>query len=202
MLFSQLCFTNYLIIMEIKKFIDEYKNLSSTELLDVLKQRTDLTPTQKNIIYVYLHPTNLGDMELVSKFKKYRISKDGNITGKLEPVDNEIIMLLNAYRCRQYNKYIRHLLHSFVKKDNSIVPIDGNEVESCGICGKPVYQYGKWQEKCCELGRDEVVRKEHLSLGGDGTDIVVCLDCLIQLGKLHDLLQEIEGSDYLDNWKK
>lgn len=133
--------------MEIKNYIDEYSKLSSDELLEVLKQKTDLTPTQKNIIYVYLHPTNLGDMELVTKFKAYRTKADGCITGKLEPVDTEIIMLLNAYRCRQYNKYIRHLLHSFVKKDNSIVPIDGMEKESCGICGKPVYQYGIWQDK-------------------------------------------------------
>jgi hypothetical protein len=183
--------------MKLGEYIEQFKGLEKEKLIEELK-KTPLSAYQRNIIYVYQFPTNLKHMELVEKIQTYRTKTYGNIVGLLVPEQKEILMLLNAYGCRQYKNYIRHLLHSFLGDNVEVNFDDGDKILDCGICGKPVAQYKKWQEQCQTeyAGGQEIVRKEHLAFNGE-SDIVTCINCLVQLSELHKILKDIEGEDYL-----
>ena len=139
------------------------------------------------------------DMELPSRIMSYR--GEENQAGYLEPNVVETGLLLEAYRTRQYNRYIRHLLHSFHDPE-LVFPMSGHDQCECGICKKSTWSYDEWK-KICEQYSDsgEENKKEFLAFGCDQSKITLCLPCLTQLLSLHQLLTILEGNKYLD-WRE
>lgn len=190
----------------IKHYIDLLSKTKpkKDKVIEYLAGCEDIGNDYKNLIYFYLFPRNLMDMELPSRIMSYRGEK--NKVGYLEPNVEETGLLLEAYRTLQYNRFIRHLLHTYTKV-NSVFPQLGNDQCECGICRKRIWGYGEWDKICKqypEVGEQD--RKEYLAFAAEGTKINMCLPCLVQLQTLHSLLQIIEGDNYLDlmanNWSR
>lgn len=181
-------------------YINILKGKSEKEVLSSLKGLgNELTPFEKNLIYVYLFPKPLKDRELITVLQDYR-KQNGNERGSLEKDENEVLILLRAYRTSQYRRYMKHLLIAYVKNEDKVMVIDGQEREICGVCGKPLYQHKFWEIQCSKVpGYGEQDRKEYLALGTLESSQCMCLDCLTQLKYLNELLTDIEGPNYLHN---
>ena len=117
-----------------KEIIEQLKNADKNTVISVLNKNDALTRFEKNLIYTYLFPEPLKDMELVDIYKRYH--KDHKPTE--EKNEMEILFLLRAYRTRQYRNYILHLLHAFIQHQDLIAVDNSNSSEglTCGICGK------------------------------------------------------------------
>lgn len=164
------------------KLIDSLKDCSSDFILNSLRLNNQLTSDEKNLIYLYLKPRPLLDMELPNRIQASRGDK---ILGFLEPNLKETTLIIEAYRCEQYNRYIKHLMYSFL--DPSIIhPVIGNNVCSCGICKKDIYEQTVWENTISDP------RKEKLAFRSDNTSISLCLNCLVQLKYSADILNKIE----------
>lgn len=185
----------------IKHYIDllSKKRPKKDQVLKYLAEAAELDDERRNLIYFYFFPRNLLDMELPSRLMTYR--GENNKNGYLEPNLVETGLLLEAYRTPQYNRYMRHLLHSY--HDPSLVfPLAGHGKGECGLCKKGVWQQDEWENILNQYPEqaEEREKKEFLAYGTDSSKICLCLPCLIQLATLHKLLQTIEGDEYL-NWK-
>ena len=189
-------------IMEKIKYYIDYLSESKPkkdEVVEYLSQREDIGDDYKNLIYFYLFPRNLMDMELPSRIMSYR--GEDNKNGYLEPNVIETGLLLEAYRTRQYNRYMRHLLHSFHNPD-LVFPLLGHDKCECGICKKSTWAYDEWKKICEQYPEtSEENKKEFLAFGCDSSKITICLPCLTQLLSLHQLLTLLEGDKYLD-WRE
>lgn len=180
-----------------KEYIEKFKNLDKSTLIEELKKLT-LTSFQKNFIYVYLFPEPLKHMELLDiidgKRKKY---PDNDL---LRPDENEVLILLRAYRTLQYNRFMLHLLHSYIgNMEGTYIVNEPVEKNTCAICGKPLYYFDQWDSISNSMEKE---RKEHLMYGNDQTGLCMCLDCMVQLRTLNSYLELVEGSDYLNKWKR
>jgi hypothetical protein len=184
----------------IKEYIKKFDTKSKSDVLDYLKSMGNhLTVDEKNAIFVYLFPISLLDRELPGKIQSNR---GRNYKGELVPCDSEIVLLQGAYKSKQYNRYIRHLLHSFMDPKN-VYPLTGRFKTSCGSCGKELYHFEVWEEECNKFPKlDEKNKKEFLAYGSKTSDIELCLDCLVQLNCLNDILKQLEGNDYLTKWER
>lgn len=162
---------------------------------------SELTPEEKNLIYVYLFPQPLLDREIIPKIQTYRKEKKSE-RGFLEANLGETLILLGAYRGRQYGKYIKHLLHSFIESSDKMYVLDGQGICSCGLCDKPLWEHTAWLNECDKNPSfGEQNRREFLAYGCPGSSQTLCTNCLIQLRNLHELLIVIEGRNYL-GWGK
>ena len=180
----------------VKDCINYFKDRSNEEVINSLKGSNKLNNDEKNLIYLYLFPRQLLDRELPGRILKNRGT---NLNGFLEPNISEAGLIIEAYRTRQYGRYIKHLFHSFVEGNEQIFPVAGEEFHECGLCTKKIAEHDTWEKTC--KGTIEESRKEFLAYGSSGTEITLCLDCLIQLKVAYDLLCEIEGPEFLD-WRK
>ena len=171
----------------IKKQIKELTGIDKNIVISVLSSNKTLTPEEKNAIFIYLFPIKLLDKDL-----------PGKINSEKEE-DSKVIMLLGAYRTEQYGRYIKHLLHSFLDPKD-IYPLLGRHITNCCICDKNIYHTEIWKEECSKFPKlKEKEKKECLSYGSKKSSLEICLNCLIRLKKLDNLLSVIEGKDYLEN---
>lgn len=158
------------------------KHIYPEEVLELLRGNDKLTSFQKNCIWTYCFPTNIGDYELPGLIQEERGS---NTLGWLKPEESEILLLLRAYSCGQYSGYMKHLLWAFTRNPESIkIPGEGEE-EECGVCGKKLYPWNTWEER----GGDET--KETLAFASTKSSQCMCLDCQVQMNALWNLLQEM-----------
>lgn len=183
---------HYIDVLSKKKYKKDY-------ILSFLADCPDLDDDRKNLIYFYLQPRPLLDMELPSRIFSYR---GPNTTGYLSPNITETGLLLEAYRTPQYNRFMRHLLHSFTNPDE-VFPLLGHNKCECGLCKRDIWAYGAWDgilDQYPDFAEGERNQKRYLAFACDQSQITLCLPCLIQLLNLNELLKIIEGDNYLD-WR-
>jgi hypothetical protein len=181
-------YTDYLIIEGIEK----------EKALELLKKDSKLTREEKNLIYTYCYPRNLLDRELPIRFSNYL--KSQNNTSGFKQVDlGSVSLIIEAYRTPQYNRFIKHLMYSFVKHPDNIAPVIGKEIDDCPICGKQIYENDLWLDLINEnkLPKTELDNKESLAFGNSDSDIIMCKNCLIQLMAANEVLEMLEPG-YLD----
>lgn len=184
----------------IKKYIEVLKGKDEGRVIEALSGLNDIDRIAKNTVYTYLFPRPIQHMELPKLIMEGR---GADTSGYLTSNDPETLILLRAYNTRQYGKYMRHLLHSFIQNTGSIFIENSPGVYECGSCGKKIYDYGSWKN-ICDNNPDfgEQNRREYLAYGSSQSSIHVCLDCMIQLQNLNNILEAIEGSNYLSLWKQ
>ena len=173
-------------------YLNSLKNLNndSHQIIEKLRTCNDLSIPEKNLIYLYFFPRPLLDMELPYRINEMR---GNNQSGYLEPNLPEISLIIEAYRTEQYRRYIKHLFHSFTNPID-IHPVDGFGKCNCGLCKKEIYELKSWNEICNRFSDNykEKENKEYLSYGSTGSNISLCIDCIIQLNEAKNLLTEIE----------
>ena len=173
----------------VRGYINKFRGKSKEQVYQGLVATGDLlSSAEKNIIYAYLVPQNLLDGELVPQIQGKRKLTEEGLKGTMQASDTDLPLLMNAYRTRQYGKYIRHLMHSFVRcNEDKLYILDSDERYECGICGKSIHG----------TQIQDSLGKEYLAYGSSQSDICLCPDCLMQLHLLDELIQMIEGKDYL-----
>lgn len=178
-----------------KEAIIQLTGKASKEVIENLTFRTDLSNQEKTIVYTYLCPEPLSDRELPNVLLAGR---GNHKEGFLSENFGEIMSLLRAYRSPQYNRFILHLLHSYVQNQSSIYIVNEQDNANCSVCGKPLYAHDVWSKKCAEnpsFGEQD--RKEYLEYASSQSTLRICLNCALQLAGLHRLLTIVEGPGYL-----
>ena len=107
--------------------------------------------------------------------------------------DQEVQLLIEALRTRQYQGYIQTLLDIFAEPGKIFpVRLPGHGVK-CAVCGKDIMYWHEWQEtvKACP-GLGEFENRNFLAYGTKFSRLCVCLDCLIQLKATRELLDELD----------
>ena len=151
---------------------NELRGKSKSEVYDILSRRTDLSRDEKNKLWVRLFPDPVHHMELPELIKELRESPTYNR-------DRETLLLLRAYSHVQYHRFIRHLLHSYIKDVSKIYKVE--ELGSrCAICD-------------CELPS---------GYSSTDTNLDLCLVCIGQLKSLDEDLRWMEGVNYLEFFEK
>lgn len=178
-----------------KKYVDILQGKDENKVIGSLKYLDDLTRNEKNLIYTYLFPKPLLHMEL----PKVILGERGRHSeGFLEKHFDEVLILVRAYRGLQYKKFMQHLLHSFIEDQKKIFVEEAVGEHSCAICKKTLYDFSYWKNLCDKnpaYGEQE--RKEFLAYGSVQSSLHMCLDCMVQLRALHEILQVLEGPYYL-----
>lgn len=169
------------------ELIKELKGNTPDVILNILKNNNQLIADEKNLIYLYLNPRPLLDMELPKRIQNSR-TNENNIVGSLTPNLKEATLIIEAYRSEQYNRYIKHLMYSFLLDPEKIHPVIGEGHSNCGICYKEIHEQSYWNENIS----NHDVNREYLAFRSDNSNIMLCLDCLIQLKYAHDILEKIE----------
>ena len=117
-----------------------------------------------------------------------------NMKGLLSKNPEEACILVEAYRSLQYGRFMRHLMHAFIEKPETISSVVGEGEDKCPICGKPVFYVGS-QDK------NKDPNDETLAFISSESSVCMCKACLVQLAYSAELISMIEGSDFLVNWK-
>lgn len=181
---------------KIKPFVDYILSggVSSEQAVELLKNEGSLTNEERRLIYMYCFPRPLGDRELPSRVMKSRKARGVNYrNGFLQPDDLETSLIIEAGKTMQYERFIKHIMHAF-SDPQKIYQISGTDILECPICGKKLRELNIWDST---LDR----AKEHLAFGSPTeTNIVLCMDCLIQLINAADIIQVLDPG-YLD-WTK
>ena len=177
-------FTDYLL----KNGIDQEKGI---QLIGDSQKIGDL---EKLLIYSYCYPRKIGDYELPKIIINYRKTRGIDLKGLLTKNPEEACILVEAYRSLQYGRFMRHLMHAFIEKPETISSVSGEGEDKCPICGKPVYYVGS-QDKSMDPG------DETLAFMSSDSSVCLCKDCLLQLAYSAELISKIEGPDFLKNWK-
>lgn len=184
----------------LKDYIEDLKKMGDThEVIESLRV-SPLSIQEKNLVYLYLFPRPLLDKELPGRIQEARLSSGNNGNGYLVPNTLEVSLIIEAYRTEQYRRFIKHLLHTFTNPQN-IHPVSGNEQCKCGLCDKGLYEFEAWKSECSKFKNSphpEEKRKEFLAFGGTGSNISLCLDCIIQLQEVNRTIELIEPG-YLEN---
>ena len=187
-------------LQKVKYYIDNLGGKSKEDVLRILGNDEKLSDPEKNTVYLFLFGGKLLDRELPGRIQSAR---GRNVAGYLVPEDSEIVLLIMAYKSKQYNRYILHLLHAFTDP-SKVFPLSGRFRETCGLCDKMIYHHEVWSEECKkfpQLGEQD--KKEFLAYGSRESSIELCLDCLVQLQALNDVLKVLEGPNYLNpGWVK
>ena len=186
----------------LKQYIEIWKNVNDTHQVIEYLKNLDLSIQEKNLIYLYLFPRPLLDMELPGRIQRARRDSGNNGTGYLEPNVYEISLLVEAYRTQQYRRFIKHLLHCFTDPKN-IHPVNGYQFCECGLCKKRLFELGAWNNECSKFKNSvhpEETKKEFLAYGADGSNITLCIDCIIQLQEVNRFLEDIEPGYLCTPW--
>lgn len=181
-------------------YIDVLKNKSSHEVIEYLKNESSLGVNEKNLVYLYLFPRPLLDMELPKRIIDSRLSQGNSGVGFLEYNLIEIALLVEAYKTKQYERFMRHLFHTFTVPEN-ISPINGYSKCECGLCKKQIFELGAWESEIKKYKNSDIpekTRKEYLAFGGIGSNLSLCIDCIIQLQGANEAIEDIEPG-YLRN---
>lgn len=175
-------------IKRIREYINSLCGYTSEKVLRVLRDATDITPEEKNLIFFYLFPRPLSDKELPkriidSRGEKYWGNKDLNIT--------ETILIIEAGRTAQYERFIKHLTHAFSDL-SKVFPIDGSDICNCCLCGKEIYEATLWRSFSNQYKPEELEEKLFLAYGSTETDQPICLPCMINLCKAVEIYKELD----------
>lgn len=172
------------------------KLLACCENPDDLKEflsQENIGKEDYNMIYSYYFPENIGDRELPGIINKSREQR-GFLEGFLQPDPIEIGILTRAYSTRQYNRYMLHLLNSFINHSDKIQVEGGEGQHQCGVCGKNVFCYDSWDLilKQNPTWEAERTNRQYLSFTSDYTNQRICINCLIQLRGLWDWIETLK----------
>jgi len=183
-------------IMNVKKFIDYFfkSNLNREEAIEVLKTESTLSQDEKRLILSYCYPRQLKDRELPARVLRSRKKRGPQArNGFLTPDLIEADLIIEAGKTLQYERFIKHLMHAF-SDPTQISPISGIDTIECPICGKRIREANIWNPTLDPT-------KEHLAFGNPNqTSIILCLDCIIQLGIAREIINELDPG-FLD-WTK
>jgi hypothetical protein len=141
-----------------KEFIDwlVLNNKTQSEAVQILRKGSNipvsgnhkielerLTPDYKNLVILYTFPKLIGDYQLPKIIQEYR-AKTNNQQNTNSGDVNEVAYILEAYRGKVYENFIRHLFWGFCKNDNGetdyskvirVQPIP-ELFKGCPICGE------------------------------------------------------------------
>lgn len=176
----------------LKNALNYLSNKNSDAVIEFLTREDKLNNDEKNLLYFYLFPRKLLDRELPNRIIEYR--KFCNMTnGFLIPNTGETALLIEAYKTEQYYRFMRHLMHSFIRSEDNVSPIKGNTTCNCCLCNKTLYNYDLWENLCkTHPEYNEQNKKEFLTFGSKESDVNLCLDCLIQLKNADEILKILE----------
>lgn len=184
--------------------IESYKGLPRDVLVYQLSKRQDLSDYEKDIIITRLYPDNVPHMglpDIIMSNRKLYNHPEGYLSDNIR----EQLILLRAYSCVQYHRFMRHLLHSFIEKPNIVyINKEDNEDCECIICRKKLSMWKKWEPWAMQNPSfGEQHRREFLAYSSEESNFKICIDCIIQLRGLDSILRETDGISYLDNyvWK-
>ena len=172
-------------------------NISPADAIELLKGCADLDKDEKNLIYLYCYPRNLGDRELPSRMMNFRQSTGRRYEGSLTPDYGEIALLVEAFKTEQYQNFIKHLIIAFGNPEK-VMPVSGNSQEAvCPICGKKLLEKDDWEKRAKEVDPNQ----EYLAFGSKESSQELCKDCLVQLFMTSEVLGQLEP-DYLAKWNR
>ena len=188
---------------DLSVYIKSLREVNDTHQVIESLRTSSLSVPEKNLVYLYLFPRPLLDKELPKRIRENR-GREQEEAGWLEPEISEVALLVEAYRTQQYRRFIKHLLHTFTgnEVEKNISPVQGYAQETCGLCGKRLFEWGAWESEVDKFKNtpsfQERDRKEYLAFGGKGSNISLCLDCIAQLQEVNRILETIEPG-YLKN---
>lgn len=167
---------------KLKPFIDYLleNNIPQKSGLKLLEKEPKLTSIEKNIIFAYCYPRPLGDMELVKRIQDYRKLRGRNIDDV-----KEAILILEAARTHQYEKFIKHVMISFITDPGKVVNVDKKD-GVCSICDGPINNAETPHSK---------------GYGSIASDLIICEHCMAQLFRAKNLISVFDPS-FLDWTKK
>ena len=162
--------------------------------IELIKGSQKIGDIEKLLVYSYCYPRKIGDYELPKIIINYRKTHGIDLKGLLTKNPEEACILVEAYRGLQYGRFMRHLMHAFIEKPETISSVAGEGEDKCPICGKPVYYIGSHDKN---LDPSD----ETLAFMSSESSVCMCKDCLLQLAYSAELISMIEGPDFLKNWK-
>ena len=183
---------------DLSVYIKSLREVNDTHQVIESLRTSSLSIPEKNLVYLYLYPRPLLDKELPGRIQENRRRLQGGETGWLVPEISEVALLIEAYRTQQYKRFIKHLLHTFTGHgvEGNINPVQGYAQETCGLCGKRLFEWGAWNSEVDKFKNTpsfpERDKKEYLAFGGKGSNISLCLDCIVQLQEVNRILETIE----------
>lgn len=173
-------FTDYLLKNKIEQSKGDELILGSSKIGDI----------DKLLIHSYCYPRRIGDYELPKIIINYRKTSGIDLKGLLTKNPEEACILVEAFRSLQYGRFMRHLMHAFIEKPETISSVKGEGEDKCPICGKTVYYIGS-QDKSMDL------EDETLAFMSSESSVCLCKDCLLQLAYSSELIASIEGPGFL-----
>ena len=180
----------------VKRFINYFysSSLNREDAIELLKNDNTLDQDEKRLVLSYCYPRQLGDKELPARVLRSRKNRGPQArNGFLVPDLIEADLIIEAGKTLQYERFIKHIMHAF-SNPSQISPISGLDIIECPICGKKVREANIWNPTLDPT-------KEHLAFGNpEQTGIILCLDCIIQLGVAKEIL-DILDPGFLD-WTK
>ena len=169
-------------------------DLDRNQGIEYLK-KVNLSKEDKILAYSYCYPRNILDYELPKHIMVYR-NKYNMPNGWLVENFGESCILVEAFRSLQYRNFMRHLMHSFLDP-SQLSSVEGEGEDNCPICGKTVYYSLSWDKDFGNTDKDQ----ELLAIISKGSSVCLCKDCLAQLLNCYNLIEKIEGPDFLTKWK-
>ena len=150
-----------------------------------------LDSPEKDMARAYLWPRKFLDGDLQMGIEKFR-DRSNMISISRVPEIKELCVLMEAFRSPQYNKLIQHLIRYFTNTITSthVFPVASitEKDTKCEICGKQILYFDEWKESSDQLEKLGVDTLSLLAYGNPKTSMCLCLNCLIQLNYLADLL--------------
>lgn len=181
---------------DLKVFTDYLlKNgISAEKGEELIRGSQKINDVEKLLVYSYCYPRKIGDYELPKIIINYRKTHGIDLKGLLTKNPEEACILVEAFRSLQYGRFMRHLMHAFIEKPETISSVAGEGEEKCPICGKTVYYVGSHDKNMDS-------EDETLAFISSESSVCMCKDCLLQLAYSAEMISKIEGSDFLTNWK-
>lgn len=141
----------------------ELEGLASAIVLDMLTHDNSFSQDEKSFIWAWLFPQNMLDGDLIKKMQSNQGAPDWVKIG----------ILMEAYKSRQYQKFIKHLVYSFSRPEK-VFRVSGNVTSECVICGKVL------QESAGE------------AYGSSESTLILELPCIILLNRMAQYLEYME----------
>lgn len=176
---------------KVVKYINYFKNSSSTQVLETLRENNELSQDEKNLVYLYLFPRPLMDKELPLRFKQVRKTEGGSTEISLP----ECTLIIEAGKTEQYGRFIKHLFHAFSNPE-VIYPIEGSNICNCCLCGKEIYEHTLWGCFKNQYGGTEESDKLFQAFGSTESDLPICIPCLLNLRESINIMKLIDP-DYI-----
>ena len=169
---------------KIKLFIDYLikSKIPREKGFELLRKEKTLNKDEKNIIFVYCYPKPYGDMELTYRIQDYREKHGRNINNI-----GESILILEASQTEQYERFIKHLLHSFIVDTSKVVNVEEKD-KTCSLCGEKIGDINLPYSK---------------GFSSMTSNIILCEHCLSQLFRAKEFLDVFDPSflDWTKKWK-